>query len=251
MKIDLERLKVDADYWNEVAPDGATHHLGKVALASDWHQKSDNGWLFFCQKRASWVLYTRQDWAESDLVDAIQKPQPIKHISKQEIEKMVAVNEFKAGDKVYCPHLSKNVQMLTEHTESFVSLETEGGCSMYMYRSGKVNERDHLPAILHATKENQEKLEALYGVKFEDAPKQKPVGSELTRWLLANRTDGSPVLCHISHHSDSNACSTGILAYMISVTDQGLFESSSHCKWEFAVPVSGNLEYLTAKDYHE
>lgn len=43
MTIDIERLKIDADYWDEVAPEKATHLYECVLTPSMWYKKENFG----------------------------------------------------------------------------------------------------------------------------------------------------------------------------------------------------------------
>jgi hypothetical protein len=54
MTIDLERLAVDADYWNEVAPEGATHFM---------HTEKFVKWVFGVE----WVFYASsgREWKKT------------------------------------------------------------------------------------------------------------------------------------------------------------------------------------------
>jgi hypothetical protein len=62
MTIDLERLAVDADYWNEVAPDGATHFMYSEKFVK---------WV----DGVEWAFYTSSDkaWKQATLTWPLQK----------------------------------------------------------------------------------------------------------------------------------------------------------------------------------
>lgn len=49
MSIDIERLKNDREYWDSVAPEGATHY----AKSGNWWKLGENGWSLF--KSGRWV----------------------------------------------------------------------------------------------------------------------------------------------------------------------------------------------------
>jgi hypothetical protein len=62
MTIDLERLAVDADYWDEVAPEGATHFMYSEKFVK---------WV----DGVEWVFYTSSDkaWKQATLTWPLQK----------------------------------------------------------------------------------------------------------------------------------------------------------------------------------
>jgi hypothetical protein len=62
MTIDLERLAVDADYWNEVAPEGATHFMYSEKFVK---------WV----DGVEWAFYTSSDkaWKQATLTWPLQK----------------------------------------------------------------------------------------------------------------------------------------------------------------------------------
>lgn len=96
------------------------------------------------------------------------------------------MNEFKVGDKVYCPKLSRKV---------LVPQETVGGLGSYPLTisindthyyftfDGKYSSLDEVPSFHHATEENHALLEKLYGVEFEKPP-AKPASKEIIQAML-------------------------------------------------------------------
>jgi hypothetical protein len=71
MKIDIERLKVDADYWSEHAPAEATHYCTGDSF-SPWLRETSNDvcWL----DAGAWFAYTSHDVQTAHLKSSIPKP---------------------------------------------------------------------------------------------------------------------------------------------------------------------------------
>jgi hypothetical protein len=152
--------------------------------------------------------------------------------------------EFKVGDRVYFPMMGVGVYLLN-HTNS---QEYPVGMDEITFTNCGQNVAGwQVPAIFHATPENQAALELLYGQKFEDAPKPVPVGSDLTRWLLAKH--GKPVLCYVDDESDAIAVRYLMLRTVVDINENGLFIAGNGCKWRYAVPLPNTTDFTTAADY--
>ena len=79
--------------------------------------------------------------------------------------------KFKDGDKVYCPMFSTKVLTIQNYNSHYYSLAIcEKGVSELFTQQGFLNRNIHIKGIIHATQENKELLEKLYGVVFESAP---------------------------------------------------------------------------------
>jgi hypothetical protein len=153
--------------------------------------------------------------------------------------------EFKVGDRVYCPVLGVSVYKLAEFDSAGYPLVVDG--KITLRPSGLRCHDEFSPVVFHATPENQAALEALYGVKFEDAPKPVPVGSDLTRWLLAKY--GKPVLCYVDDVSDDEGVADALIHAIERVSDDGCFVSHNGTRWSYAVPISNATIFTTAADY--
>lgn len=82
------------------------------------------------------------------------------------------MNTFKAGDKVYCPSVSTEVFKLVENNSEVYPVRLDEIFRTFTSNGARIEGVNNLPvSIFHATVENKEKLESLYGVTFEDAPK--------------------------------------------------------------------------------
>ena len=59
MNIDIERLKVDAGYWDEVAPEGATHY-DPEDMGAPWMMELESNWMFYWESKTEWVGYLQK-----------------------------------------------------------------------------------------------------------------------------------------------------------------------------------------------
>lgn len=70
MMIDIERLKQDSDYWNQVGPEGATHYW---ARSGDWYKVENDGTI---------LAFYDYRWRQAchgfrvDKDDVIERPKP-------------------------------------------------------------------------------------------------------------------------------------------------------------------------------
>lgn len=150
--------------------------------------------------------------------------------------------EFKVGDRVYCPVTGVGLYAVGAVLgAAFYHLSV---CGVAFTADGRPTRSAVHPVIFHATPENQAALESLYGVKFDDAPKPVPVGSDLTRWLL--KKHGKPVLCYVDTHSDGQAVT---VAFITAVDGTDFFVSTSLGLWRYAVPIDNATGFTTAADY--
>lgn len=78
------------------------------------------------------------------------------------------MEKFKSGDKVYCPTLGTGIYTLDTIliNDKFI-VRADESTYCYVNKNGRFFTYDFLPCIFHATKENREKLESLYGLEFE------------------------------------------------------------------------------------
>ncbi|OOS05981.1 hypothetical protein SAMN02745664_10219 [Moraxella cuniculi DSM 21768] len=83
------------------------------------------------------------------------------------------MKKFKAGDKVYCPSLGREVYKVLENLSGgtdFPLCVHKGVKELTLTLEGFYYPTDPLLTILHATEENHALLEKLYGVEFEKPP---------------------------------------------------------------------------------
>ncbi|SIS08107.1 hypothetical protein SAMN02745664_1244 [Moraxella cuniculi DSM 21768] len=140
------------------------------------------------------------------------------------------MREFKAGDKVYFPKKSNKV-LLLEKNEIVYKVYPFEVCDTVFTVDGKYNTRDALPLIFHATEENHELLEKLYGVEFE-APPVKPTSIEIVQALLARGDKYIP--CWVSGSRENpNRHDSWVYIYTIS---KNRFIDESGRTWQYATP---------------
>lgn len=106
--------------------------------------------------------------------------------------------EFKAGDKVYCP--SEQVQIYTLRANDCGIYPLIIKCDSFIKSFTLYGHRysgDPMPSILHATPENHELLCKLYGVEFEAPPKPK-TPKEVIQAMLDDEWEYVPLLTPIT-----------------------------------------------------
>lgn len=101
--------------------------------------------------------------------------------------------EFKAGDKVYCPEISNTVHILTDICckSKTYEVRTSEGNYIHVDEYGRYGIESFNPTIFHATPENHELLCRLYGMEFEPPPKRKEP-REIIKAMLKAGYDGVP-----------------------------------------------------------
>lgn len=107
--------------------------------------------------------------------------------------------KFKAGDMVYCPYLGTKVlvvKMDKDLTRQYPMELDTGDDSETFTDDGHITLESPLPMVFKATKENQDKLESLFGVKFEEAPE-----TDCQAVCISNL----PVVCKVSKKSVADA----------------------------------------------
>lgn len=149
------------------------------------------------------------------------------------------MEEFKVGDKVYCPKLGGGIYELLKNQNLLYPLGVEyhNACDC----RGNINPNSKVPDVFHATLDNKAKLESLYGIEFEEP---KLTGSELTKKLLK---DGHRVLCFVSDRDDCDAVKGGIIR-MINEFNYGRFflNGTVFCK-RYAVPVGEDFKFAVGE----
>lgn len=88
------------------------------------------------------------------------------------------INEFKAGDLVYYPSYSKKIYKLKENPDKGwdypLVIKEQGSASPMQSFTVVGGDRylfNNVPVIFHATIENKELLDRLYGIEFEEPSK--------------------------------------------------------------------------------
>ena len=153
------------------------------------------------------------------------------------------LNEFKAGDLVYCPTVSTNIlrvyQFQEDTTHLYIIRDLDGDAKAAITQHGQLYNAHHAPSVFHATPENKEKLESLYGKQFE-VPKRILNGSELCKYLLKSKPH---VLCFVSDANDNSARIGRTVEVITSFNEEyKFFVNLTDFGWNFAVPI--DLETL-------
>lgn len=142
--------------------------------------------------------------------------------------------EFKAGDKVYCPKLSRKVLVPQETTEGFgyYPLTVSMNGTHYCFTSdGRYSTLDEVPSFHHATPENHALLEQLYGVEFEKPPVE-PSSREIIQTMLDRGC--KYVTCWASHLREKPNYSNAWV-FICSVSER-FFTDGSGTSWQYATP---------------
>lgn len=75
MDIDIQRLKVDADYWDECgAPEDATHYSVCEDLVSPWHKVIGSTVSYFVEDSKKWLSYCGPSAPQLAMKNAISRP---------------------------------------------------------------------------------------------------------------------------------------------------------------------------------
>ena len=145
--------------------------------------------------------------------------------------------EFKVGDKVYCPHFGTNVLTLVESASSNTLLAFEQPNKLIIItKDGKVwDAQGMVSGIVHATPENHELLEQLYGVEFEKPP-VKPTSREIIQAML-DRGD-KYICCWVS--DDKQEPDHPCVYRLISAYEEDIasfpYRTNGGDHWKYATP---------------
>lgn len=143
------------------------------------------------------------------------------------------MREFKAGDKVYCPTFGPKVYTAAsgfDGSDPHYPITVSGDTFSV---EGKLYARDLVGRLIHATPENHELLEKLYGVEFEKPPRL-PTGNEVIQAMLARGDKYVP--CWVSD-GNPRPNSRHELEFVVSVAlDLSYVTTSGNVEWNFATP---------------
>lgn len=148
------------------------------------------------------------------------------------------MSKFKVGDKVYYPDMGTKVFQL-EECNSLGNYPVciyfgDGDSDFESFTSeGLAHRRNKLPQILHATKENQAKLEVFHGIKFEKPP-VVPTSREIVKAMLAR---GDKYVCCWVSDGVETPTAENEWAYISDYMDDSFpFTVSSGSGWKYATP---------------
>ena len=151
--------------------------------------------------------------------------------------------QLKAGDKVYCPHISTQVFQLhnrsgslsyplgityyDDGTERFISFTLDG----FEFKDNKT------PQLFHATPEMKAKLEDLYGIKLEKPP-VKPTSREIIQAMLDRGDKFVP--CWVSN-AHKHPVYVNKWVFICRVGDDYYLDEAG-TKWRYATPFDHKTE---------
>lgn len=146
------------------------------------------------------------------------------------------MKEFKVGDKVYFPALGGNIVELRENESGFAAYTLIAErCGQYrsMDTLGRERSVDAVPSIFHATPENHELLEKLYGVEFEKPP-TKPTGNEIVQAMLARGDKYVPCWLSDGHQCPNSAQEIDFVTAI--ADDLSYVTTVTGFEWNYATP---------------
>jgi len=112
------------------------------------------------------------------------------------------MSKFKEGDLVYCP--SQGTKIFTLYsgggTHPQPLMLYDGDIALGVFNANGCDGEVDVPKLFHATPENKEKLEALYGVEFEPPP-AIPTSRDIIKAMLARGDKCVP--CYVSDVFDN------------------------------------------------
>lgn len=144
------------------------------------------------------------------------------------------MSEFKVGDKVYFPYYGTDIFEVksNEFNENLEKYPLMIGSKTFTIH-GKMFDQSCLQDIFHATPENNELLEKLYGVEFEKPP-VKPTSREIIQAMLAR---GDKYVCCWASDSEQSPTANNTCVYIADYTDDYYpFIASNSSGWQYATP---------------
>lgn len=141
---------------------------------------------------------------------------------------------FEEKDKVYCP--SQGTKIFTLYsgggTHPQPLMLYDGDIALGVFNANGCDGEVDVPKLFHATPENKEKLEALYGVAFQKPP-TKPTSRDIIQALLNSGQKYVP--CYVS--SGIVAPNGGsYLDFIVCVHNDGRFYNQLGGGWKYATP---------------
>lgn len=146
------------------------------------------------------------------------------------------MSEFKVGDKVYVPYYGTGIFIVStnSYNEDLDIYPLMIGAQKFTVH-GKNYDYGPLQEIFHATPENHELLEKLYGVEFEKPP-VKPTSKEIIQAMLAR---GDKYVCCWVSDFDESPTIENYWAYISAYRDS---------PYHFAIPDGSRFKYATPFD---
>ena len=153
------------------------------------------------------------------------------------------MKQFKASDKVYCPHFSTGILTLVQSEKSNNLLAFEH-CNKLIdiTKDGKIWDSQGLVAdIFHATEEKCALLERLNGFDFEK-PSILKSPKEIIQAMLNSKKYKHGIFCYVSQVSYENAMLEGHSKVIWEINDDGFVYHTVGTQevYKFAVPIKFN-----------
>ncbi len=148
------------------------------------------------------------------------------------------MREFKAGDLVYCPNHSTKVLKVAKNNSDYnldiYPLMVTVCDYVYTFTdSGKHSRTAKQPTLFHATPENHELLEKLYGVEFEKSPREV-LGNEIVQAMLARGDKYVPCWLSDGHQCPNSAQETDFVTAI--ADDLSYVTTVTGFEWNYATP---------------
>lgn len=142
------------------------------------------------------------------------------------------MSEFKVNDKVYFPCYGTGIFKVeaNSYNENLDKYPLMIGARTFTVH-GKNYDNRLLQDIFHATPENHELLEKLYGVEFEKPPRQA-TGNEIVQALLDKGNKYVP--CWVSD-SDEHPTRENVWVFVQFANDE-LYLDDDGVRWKYATP---------------
>lgn len=143
------------------------------------------------------------------------------------------MREFKVGDLVYCTMHGNRIYTIHDKYDSMSE-----DCPLWVNDNsfmidGRFHANRPMPDLLHATPENHELLEKLYGVEFEKPP-VKPTSKEIIQAMLERGDKCVP--CWVSDCKE-NPGADSVLECIVGYSDDFYpFKLSKGGSWKYATP---------------
>lgn len=141
MTIDIERLKVDREYWDSVAPEGATAYDDQYV--APWRKSDEGCEFYFSEALKNWVSTIRKDCAR------IPRPEPRQVEWDGEGLPPVGceceVYPYFEKCRICCEY-DGGVIVHNLHDDGFFHAKNDG---KYRFRTKEQRERDELAGLIH------------------------------------------------------------------------------------------------------
>lgn len=165
------------------------------------------------------------------------------------------MSKFKAGDKVYCPHVGTQIFTLEDndsvHYPLCFTYYDDDGCKLCItFTLAGMELKDYkTPQIFHATPEMKAKLEDFYSVEFEASP-VNPTSKDIIQAMLERGDKFVP--CWVSNSHNPVYVDEWTFIYKVADT---YFLDEAGAGWAYATPfdprTGDEITKLPEGEYYE